>query len=252
MKSTKPLWFLIGACLLGLWLYTDFDLLPTPYELVLEPESEVPAPGSGTAFSIGDGVWMTARHVVNNCDGVGFIRDRKLIGVVERTVHHNTADLSLLFSDFSAPSLPIARPEQDPNRHETAFFTGFPAGQPRSFLAAQVEYRTIERFGAEDRAFPIIVWAEQPPPAPGTVYSGMSGGPVINGAGAVVGVLVGADNALGRIVANVPETLRQMMADHGVASTGNPVTDTLVATPSDIGAALRQENRVVEVYCHVE
>lgn len=252
MKNTKPLWFIVAAALLGLWLYTDFDLLPTPYDLVLEPEREIRVPGSGTAFSVGRGVWMTARHVVNNCDGIGFIKNRKLIGISNRVVHHDTADASLIYSDFSAPPLPIAEPTQDPQRHEEAFLIGYPSGVPHQFHAAQVEYREVERQGVPGGAFPVIVWAERPEPPPGTEYGGMSGGPVINGEGFVVGVLVGSDNALGRIIANVPETLRQLMAAYRIRGGGTSVPSPLNGDPAGTGSRLRQENRVIEVYCHVE
>lgn len=252
MRGTKPLWLLLAVALLSLWLYTDFDLLPTPYDLVLEPESETRAPGSGTAFSVGDGVWMTARHVVNGCDGIGFIKDRKLIGMADRVVHHGTADVSLLFSELSAPAFPIARPDQDPERHEEAFLIGYPQGGPRQFIAAQVEYRVIEQQGVSGAGFPIIVWAEKPQPPPGTAYAGMSGGPAISVDGVVVGVLVGADNALGRVIANIPETLRQMMAEHGIRSDAAPIASPLSGDISETGAWLRSDGRVIEVYCHVE
>jgi len=252
MNGTRPLWLLVAAALLGLWLYTDFGLLPTPYDLVLEPEREIPAPGSGTAFSVGDGVWMTARHVVNHCDGIGLVKNRRLVGIVDRVVHHETADLSLLFSHFSARPLPVAPPEQDPQRHERAFLIGYPAGAPGQFLAAQVEYREIERQGLPDGGFPVIVWAEQPAPPAGADYSGMSGGPVIDQNGFAVGVLVGSDNALGRIVATVPASLRDMTDSQAWNRGGAPVPNPLSADPADTGARLREENRVVEVYCHVE
>lgn len=252
MNNTKPLWILAAACLVGLWLYTDFDLLPTPYNLVLEPESEVRAPGSGTAFSVGDGVWMTARHVVRDCDGVGFIKNRKLVGIVDRVVDHEVADLSLLYSDFSAEPLPIATPDQDPQRHEEAFLIGFPGGVPRQFVAAQVEYREIAQHGNRNGDFPVIVWAERPEPPVGTDYAGMSGGPAINADGFVVGVLVGSDNALGRIVANVPETLRTMMQEGPGTTPAAALHAPLTHSLAETGNTLRMTNRVVEIYCHVE
>jgi len=252
MNNTKPLWALVAICLLGLWLYTDFDLLPTPYELVLEPESEVRAPGSGTAFSVGEGLWMTARHVVDKCDGIGFIKNRKLVEVVDRAVHHETADASLLYSDFSAPPLPIAPPTNDPQRHEEAFLVGYPAGSPREFIAVEVEYRQIERYGMPGSGFPVVVWAERPEPPAGTGYAGMSGGPVINRNGYVIGILVGADNALGRIVANTPQTLRSMMPVDRPVPAAEPVPAPLAGDPSETGARLRTKNQVIEVYCHVE
>ncbi len=243
---------MVAAALLGLWLYTDFGLLPTPYDLVLEPERDVPAPGSGTAFSVGDGVWMTARHVVNHCDGIGLVKNRKLVGIVDRAVHHESADLSLLFSHFSARPLPISAPDQDPQRHENAFLIGYPSGAPHQFLATQVEYREIEQQGLPNGGFPVIVWAERPEPPAGNDYSGMSGGPVISGSGFVVGVLVGSDNALGRIVANVPATLRDMSSGQRWNKGGTPVSAALNADPAETGARLRDENRVIEVYCHVD
>lgn len=252
MNNTKPLWILVAVCLLGLWLYTDFDLLPTPYKLVLEPEREIREPGSGTAFSVGDGLWMTARHVVDKCDGIGFIKNRKLVGVADRVVHHETADASLLYSNFSAPALPVASPEDDPQRHEEAFLVGYPAGGPREFIAVQVEYREIERHGAPDGAFPVIVWAERPEPPAGTGYAGMSGGPVINGNGYVIGILVGSDDALGRIIANTPQTLRSMLPGDGSSGDAEPVSAPLAGNLSKTGTRLRAENRVIEVYCHVK
>ncbi|RVU36654.1 serine protease [Hwanghaeella grinnelliae] len=252
MNNTKPLWVLVAVCLLGLWLYTDFDLLPTPYELVLEPEREIRVPGSGTAFSVGEGLWMTARHVVDKCDGIGFIKNERLVGVADRVVHHDTADASLLYADFSALPLPIARPNMDPQRHDDAFLIGYPAGSPREFIAKQVEYREIERSGVPGGAFPVIVWAERPEPPAGTDYAGMSGGPVINGEGYVIGILVGSDDALGRIVANTPTTLRSMLPGGGSSGGAQPVSSPTAGDLSEIGRRLRAENRVIQVYCHVE
>ncbi len=253
MNNTKPLWILVAAGLAALVLYTDFDLLPTPYKLVLAPEQTVPAPGSGTAFSVGDGVWMTARHVVNQCDAVAFIEGRKIIGVVEKVIHHDDADLSLLISDFQAAPLPIVPVGMGPARHEKAFLTGFPGGTAREFFALQVENRDIQR--AEGGHFPVIVWAERPAPNPNTSYAGMSGGPVFNGNGYVIGVLVGSDNELGRIVANPPAVLREILAEHAVlnsnASAG-PLAGVASGPASETGARLRGAHQVMQIYCHVD
>ena len=258
MRGTRALWLVMAAAMAGLLLYTDFDLLPAPYELVLESDDGPPASGIGTAFSVGDGVWLTARHVVDACETVVFLDGRQAAGLAQRTVHHPSADLSLLFSDLSAEPLPIAAEDDAPSRHSTAYLFGFPRGVPRGFAAALVEARDLDRENPREKAFPILVWAEQPRPDGFVDYGGLSGGPVIAPGGMVVGVSVGSDVILGRILAAAPSLLREMVSGRFVAAervaSGPPIAlaDALgTDTPADMETALRRQGRIRQIYCHV-
>jgi len=258
MGGTRAVWLVMAAAMAGLLFYTDFDLLPAPYELVLESDDGPPVSGTGTAFSIGDGVWMTARHVVDACDTIVLLDGRAAAGLAEGAVHHPTADVSLLFSDLSAEPLPLATGQDAPARHSTAYLFGFPRGAPRGFAAALVEARDLDREDPREKAFPVLVWAEQPRP-PGFVdYGGLSGGPVIAPNGTVVGVSVGSDVILGRVLAAAPSVLRDMIDTAGLAGALMPsgpstaLAETLeAATPAEMETALRKQGRIRQIYCHV-
>ena len=246
MKGTRALWFVIAAALAGLLIYTDFDLLPAPYNLVLESEHGPRASGTGTAFSVGDGVWLTARHVVNACKAVVFLEDGDgVVGFATRTVHHPTADVSLLFSDLRGPPLRIASAEEEPDRHANGYLFGFPRRTYRSFPAKLVEARILDREAPTEAPFPILIWAEQPKPDRPPDYGGLSGGPVLDGQGRVVGLSVGSDTHLGRVLAAAPELLREMMGRH--VRPDMLGRDPGTALPS--GEDLRAQGTVRQIFC---
>lgn len=259
MPGTKFLWIGIAVAMGALLVYTDFDLLPAPYELVLESETGPPVSGTGTAFSIGNGVWMTARHVVDACDAIVFIDGQTAVGLVDKTVHHPYADLSLLFSDVSALAIPIASTASGPDRHAEAYLFGFPGGHPRAFAAALVEARDLNRENPNERAFPILVWAEQSARSDYVDYGGLSGGPVIDQSGQVIGVSVGADPYLQRVLAAAPLLLNEMVSGRYLdeeqlqsVSEREAVRGLDDTTVGETETALRSQGRIRQLYCHVE
>ena len=77
-------------------LHAQSDKLSTntPIVIIEVPEKQ---PSSGTAFAIGSGWWLTARHVADGCDDISLITAPRRAQRVEQVILHPGADLALLF-----------------------------------------------------------------------------------------------------------------------------------------------------------
>jgi serine protease Do len=64
-------------------------------------------PGSGTAFSVGDdGVWLTARHVVDGCKSAAIVvADGR--GVAAKITIDARADAAILTTEGGSPAVPL-------------------------------------------------------------------------------------------------------------------------------------------------
>ena len=102
----------------------------------------------GSAFAIrDDGIWVTARHVVDGCDRVGLVVEARRAIEVRRVQAHPRADIAVLWVDRRAPALSISG---DVLRERQAGFEfGFPRGRPgqvSSTLLGRRNMRTTGRY----------------------------------------------------------------------------------------------------------
>lgn len=121
---------------------------------------------SGTATHVGNGLYTTADHVVNQ--GVCSVG-----GVLVQNLTHDTAHD---FATFSAPprKTSVRYTCRGFKRGEDYFAAGYPDGL--GFLI--LEAWTATKFKSD--GYQVFV---------GNAYPGMSGGPLINGAGKMVGIV---------------------------------------------------------------
>jgi len=93
--------------------------------------------GTGTAFAINDdGLWLTARHVVDSCDRVGIrINGRRTVQVKSQIVENS--DLAVLTSDWERRPLP-ADLESQRQVGEIGYFFGFPQGKPGEVVGSLI------------------------------------------------------------------------------------------------------------------
>ena len=159
---------------------------------------ELPRRGSrhvGSAWQVGDGVWLSARHVVQNCDmeRLGGNRSPR----VAQRWRHPDADLAA-FRTTTAPP-PLAFAARPPALGDRSVAIGFPSGEAgvaRLRLLGAVRMRLAGAYDSE-RPFRALVWQVETYPAhiePGTSLGGISGGTVLDAAGNAVGVaFAGAD-----------------------------------------------------------
>lgn len=266
-----PDWLIyLGAAALLLWVVlgqrenADAPAPPPPVPgedaAPLGPDSpfnaearRTPEPGptaSGAAFSVSErGVWVTAGHVVRQCRRV-VLMVAEGRGVAASVVADPETDLAVLTTDGGAPALPVAEiTELEPGMR--GFHVGFPRGRPGELSSRFVGRDTLpaERRGKAPQ--PVLAWAEtgRTEGAEGALY-GLSGAPVVDNVGRVVGVTVGEAPRRGRLYTTGPRVVRNLLASVGV--TPAPYTPRQLITTVNYGRAaddLRRSLSVAQVYC---
>jgi S1-C subfamily serine protease len=221
-----------------------------PVSVVFEDDPQPRADGIGTAFAIADGrLWATARHVVGRCDAVYFVEGDEAIARAERVVLHRHADVAVLAGTLSGAPLPVAPEVSAPGDY--GYHYGFPQDQRvavRSRLVGVIGTRTRGDWTGEE---PMAVWVEEAraPRLRGTL-GGMSGGPVLNAAGSVVGITVREDARRGRILSAHPDTLAAVLRQPEVPGGVDPPR----IDPRSFAAqesALIDGGRVRQLWCDV-
>ena len=202
--------------------------------------------GIGTAFAIDSkGRWMTARHVVDSCSEVG-------INIGGRKILKTTADLSedtdtaILTSKWKRQ--PLANDlYSDRQIGERGFFFGFPQGRPGEVVGSLLARNRMLVRGRYKSNEAILAWSEVSR-TKGLFGSlgGLSGAPVMDGDGEVIGVVSAESPRRGRIYSVTPENLRTLITRH----TGNPKPLTLKSYGLQADK-FRRDRRIAQVVCMV-
>lgn len=206
-------------------------------------------PSSGTAFSIaGRGRWVTARHVVEGC------RKPALVVGGGRAVAADVrlaprADVALLLTDGGPPALPVAA-DAPLRKGQRAFHPGFPQGRAGEVTSRLLGRETLKVFGRGARDEPVLAWAEVGrTDGLGGTLAGLSGAPVMDRQGRVVGVTIAESPRRGRIYTTSPETFRP--AVRGVQKADEPLMGRLLTVDNYglVSDDLRRDLRVARVIC---
>lgn len=222
---------------------TPFD----PSVTVAAPDDFRPV--SGTAFSIaGDGRWITARHVVEGCRKPALVIDKTRALAADVRLAER-ADVALLLTDGGPPALPIAS-EAPLYKGQRAFHPGFPQGRPGEVASRLIGRETLRIRGHRSYDEPVLAWAEagRTKGLKGTL-SGLSGAPVLDRRGRVLGVTIAESPRRGRIYTTAPDTFvptvgAQQRADE--QALGQAVTTQNYGAVAD---RLRRDLRVAQVVC---
>jgi serine protease Do len=223
---------------------------PNPFdEKVLVQVGDV-EDGVGTAFAINEsGVWLTARHVIDSCARVGIIVGGGRLARVDEVRASLDSDLALLFTDRAPHALPLAL-DRELKIGDAGYHVGFPqgnSGEASSQLVARAQLVARGRYSLEE---PVLAWVETG--RSGFIeesLAGMSGGPVFDADGAVVGVTVAESPRRGRIYTASPEAIADFLEAQGVSTPdleGEPILPTSYGREAD---RLRRELAVVKVIC---
>jgi serine protease Do len=223
----------------------------TPFDstVTLDAPDTPFTPQSGTAFSIaGRGRWVTARHVVEGCRRPALvIGGGRAVAADVRLAPR--ADVALLITDGGPPALPVAA--QTPLRKgQRAFHPGFPQGRAGEVTSRLLGRETLKVSGRGAHDEPVLAWAEvgRTDGLEGTL-SGLSGAPVMDGRGRVLGVTIAEAPRRGRIYTTAPESFApairgEQRADEVVL--GEPVT---IDNYGRVADTLRRDLRVAQVVC---
>jgi len=233
-------------------------LLPPPS--IFDPEILVDVgpvtSGLGTAFAVStDGWWLTARHVVDDCQNVGrvgLVVAQETAAEVDVTVAQ-FADLALLHSDAAPVAIALHEAENDLRVGQTAFHVGFPQGRKGEAASRLLGRETLITRGRYTIQQPVLVWAEtgRTTGLRGTL-AGISGGPALDTNGRVIGVTLAESSRRGRIYTASPATIFRLLSVERVTPTGRPVERITATNYGGRADELRRALAVAQVVCIVE
>ena len=236
-KSSDPLGEALGPS-------SPFD----PSVVVDVPETVGPA--AGTAFSIArSGVWMTARHVVDGCSKAAIVVGPGTGVAVTVRIDPN-GEAALLFTEGGSAPLPLGLSEPL-RRGERAFHPGFPQGTPGEASSRLLGRENLVVRGHGARTEPVLVWAEtgRTEGLEGTL-GGLSGAPVLDAQGRVLGVTIAESPRRGRIYTTAPEVVRAALSASGRRGDAGVAGEAM--TPQNyfyVADDLRRELQVAQVVC---
>ncbi len=233
---------------------------PLPPPSSGDPSVDIAVPAearssTGTAFSLdGRGVWMTARHVADGCSRI-FVLTGPRVGHLVRSVYvHRTADVAILRTDRGAPHIAFSRDE--PRFNQTAYHYGYPKGEPGAVISTLIGRATMRARGRYNTNEPVLVWAEKERVPEGDEHlGGISGGPVFDTTGHVIGTTVAGSTRRGRVFTSDLSSIRAALQRASVT----PADEASAALPRpnarnwvEIGSQLRSRLTVAKVVCLVD
>jgi S1-C subfamily serine protease len=206
-------------------------------------------PSTGTAFSIArTGRWVTARHVVEGCR-----RPAILVGggraVAADVRLAPRADIAVLETVGAPPALPIA-PAGALRAGQRGFHPGYPQARAGEVTSRLLGRETLNIRGRGERDEPVLAWAEVGrTDGLGGTLAGLSGAPVMDRQGRVVGVTIAESPRRGRIYTTSPDTFQP--AVRGVQKADEPLTGRAVTVDNYglVADDLRRDLRVARVVC---
>jgi S1-C subfamily serine protease len=216
-------------------------------------EAPPPSPKTaGTAFAFGaPGTWLSAGHVLEDCQQAAVIVGPGR-GVVAKVSLDPETDVAVLTTEGGAAPLPSALTE--PLRiGASGFHPGFPQGRPGEAVTRLVGRGklVIRRPGHDARAERVLVWREvtRSEGLEGGL-NGLSGAPVLDSEGRVVGLTLAEAPRRGRLYTVPPEglvaALKRIGAPIASEAAATPITDD---TASHVADTLRRDLRVAQVTC---
>ena len=205
---------------------------------------------SGTAFSVSDaGVWLTAAHVVEGCRQVAVVVAEGR-GVAAKAIVDRPRDIAILKTQGGAPALPLASPRAV-SSDDRGFHPGFPMGGPGEVTSRLLGPDTLHAEGRGDAAQPVMAWTEvgRTDGIEG-MLDGLSGAPVLDAAGQVVGLTLAEAPRRGRIYAASGAAIRAAMAKAGVRPASFARGEVInVDNYGRVADSLRRDLRVARVVC---
>ena len=203
--------------------------------------------GTGTAFSINDdGMWLTARHVVDGCNSIGLrVGLGRVVSMKSQIVQNS--DLAVLTSDWKRRPLPA---DLDARRQigEIGYFFGYPQGKPGEVVGSLIARNRMKVRGRYTNVEAILAWSElgRSRNLSGSL-GGLSGAPVLDKDGEIIGVVSAESPRRGRIYTVAPRYLRGIITEPGMGT--EPLSLETYGVMAD---RLRRDRRVAQVICLVE
>lgn len=217
---------------------------PRDERIIVNVERE--SSGIGTAFAIDEsGKWMTARHVVDSCDQVGIKISGRQVMRVESFVSKDS-DTAILTGLWERK--PLASDLYSKRQiGEHGFFFGFPQGRPGEVVGALLARNRMIVTGRYKSNEAILAWSEigRTRGLFGSL-GGLSGAPVMDEDGEVIGVVSAESPRRGRIYTVAPENLQDL-----IKKTSKDAQALSLQSYGLQADRLRRERRIAQVICIV-
>jgi serine protease Do len=227
---------------------------PLPAESPFDPEVYVEAgpaaPGTGTAFAVApDGVWLSARHVVDGCGRVGIAVDEREAVAAQVTIARD-ADVAILRTQGGPDGLALDLEDADMTVGEPAFHIGFPQGRPGEVASRLMGRERLITTGRRQGEEPVLVWAEigRTRGLRGSL-GGLSGGPAFDARGQVVGVTIAEEPRRGKIYTAAPSAVARFIGRARLTPKGEPAEGIDARRYGRAGDELRRSLQVAQVIC---
>ena len=220
----------------------------SPRDTTVLVEMDAPASGIGTAFAVdGSGTWLTARHVVDGCDEVGLNLG---VGKLVRTRSNisRDTDIGILKTKWKREPLPSDLSSQR-QIGERGYFFGFPQGKPGEAVASLLGRHRLMVRGRYRSEEAILAWTEvgRTRGLSGSL-GGMSGGPVLDSDGEVIGIVAAESPRRGRIYSVAPISLKDVLPAI-ITEGADPISDESYGLQAD---RMRRDRRIAQVVCIVK
>lgn len=206
-------------------------------------------PSAGTAFSVArDGLWITARHVVEGCRRPAImVSEGRAVSADVRLA--SRADIAVLITDGGPAALPVL---VDGRLHvgQRGFHPGYPQARPGEVTTRLLGRETLQVRGRGERDEPVLAWAEAGrTKGLGGSLAGLSGAPVLDREGRVIGVTIAESPRRGRVYTTAPDTFGPTI--RSVRATNEPLNarNITIDNYGKVGDDLRRDLRVAQVVC---
>ncbi|HVM66120.1 MAG TPA: serine protease [Acidimicrobiales bacterium] len=164
----------------------------------------------GTAVAVAGGQLLTNAHVVEGSRLIDVVPDNAATQVGGQPLVADAGDVAVVTGAGQAPpALTLAA--QDPAPGTTVRVAGFPAGAP-GLMMMTMQVTDYVAGGAVGEPWPVIHLSSG-------VRPGMSGGPVLDPAGHLAGILFGNELPDNRALAVPASQLRHLLAGHDFVPT---------------------------------
>ena len=208
----------------------------------------------GTAYSVdARGVWLTARHVASNiCRQLAIVADGRAVATRIAYVDPSM-DVAVLSTQGGTPAFSIETAA--PLEGETGYSFGFPTGVLGATQDTLMGRSRMQLSGRLAGTTPTLTWAEaRRIPNSLETLGGMSGGPMFDDSGRVIGTVVAASERRGRVHTVAPEVLAATGRETRLFGASTPATAVreIAERSADLGAIagdLSGSARIVKVYC---
>jgi serine protease Do len=228
---------------------------PEPPISILPSSSSSEKYSYGTAYAAGpDGLWLTARHVIDHCRAIivegGSVLTQLM--VIEISAHER-ADVALIRTSAlgrSPQPLPLAAKNEDT---AVGYEIGFPQGRPAAYASRNIGNTRARRIGTHPSENDSQVWAiVSRVGASESDLEGLAGSPVLDKTGRAVGVVVGESARRGRLVSALPEAaweVVQGVRDANISASRGGPADLTFETYPEVAQDLVTNRRVARLVC---